>query len=263
MSKSEISTQQRHKRILFQLNQTGQMLVEDLAAQLDVSPSTVRRDLAQMELQGLLRRFHGGAELVQPLLYEPFRHNITFSNQEGVNANEKRRIAQAAAEMIKSGETVAFSSGTTTTQITRFLGHVKDITIVTNTVNVAMELSQRQDINVFVTGGYLAGGWFSLVGETAIQAIRSLYVEKVFIGLNGIDTVTGLTSHYVDEASIVRAMIQQAHQKIVVADHSKIGVTARARICEIDKIDLLITDTGTSLEQKSAFEEAGIQVIRV
>jgi len=263
MSKSELSTQERYKRILIQLNQTGQMLVEDLAVHLDVSPSTVRRDLTQMEQQGLLRRFHGGAELVQPLLYEPFRHSINFSNQEGVNADEKRRIAQAAAEMIQSGETIAFSAGTTTTQIARFLGHVKDITLVTNTVNVAMELSQRQDIKVFVTGGYISGGWFSLVGETAIHAIQTLYVDKAFVGLNGIDAVNGLTSHYVDEAAIVRTMIRQARQKIVVADHTKIGVTARSRIREIDKIDILITGIETSEEQAAAFAGMGVQVLRV
>lgn len=263
MSKSELSTPERYKRILIHLNQKGQMLVEDLATHLNVSPSTIRRDLTQMESQGLLRRFHGGAELLQPLLYEPFRHSINFSNQEGVNADEKRRIAQAAAEMIKSSETIAFSSGTTTTQIARFLGHVKDITIMTNTVNVAMELSQRQDIKVFVTGGYISGGWFSLVGETAIHAIQSLYADQAFVGLNGIDAVNGLTSHYVDEAAIVRAMIQQARKKIVVADHSKIGMTTRARICEIDKIDILITGVETPIEQASVFEQAGIQVIRV
>lgn len=239
------------------------MLIEDLATRLDVSPSTIRRDLTQMELQGLLRRFHGGAKLVQPLLYEPFRHSINFSNQEGVHADEKLRIAQAAAEMIQPGETIAFSSGTTTTQITRFLSHIKDITIMTNTVNVAMELSQRQDIKVFVTGGYISDGWFSLVGETAIHAIQSLYVDKVFIGLNGIDAVNGLTSHYVEEAAIVRTMIQQARMKIVVADHSKIGVTTHSRICGIDTVDILITGIETPAEQTSAFEQAGIQVMHV
>ncbi|MBK8024723.1 MAG: DeoR/GlpR transcriptional regulator [Chloroflexi bacterium] len=263
MSKSAASTQDRYRRILILLNQKGQVLVEDLANQLDISPSTVRRDLTQMELQGLLRRTHGGAELVQPLLYEPFRYSITFSNQEGVNTDEKRRIAQAAAELVQSGETIAFSAGTTTTQITRYLGHLKNIAIVTNTVNVAMELSQQQDIRVFVTGGYLSGGWFSLVGDTAIQSIRSVYFDKVFIGLNGIDSKNGLTSHYIDEAAIVRTMIQQAKEKIVVADHAKIGVTARARICETQEIDLLITDTGTSPEQAEAFEAIGVRVLRV
>lgn len=263
MSKPELSTYERHKQILLHLNQRGQIMVEDLATILDVSPSTVRRDLTQMENQGLLRRLHGGAELVQPLLYEPFRHSINFSNQEGVNRDEKRRIAEAAAEMIQSGETIAFTAGTTTTQITRYLGHIKDITIVTNTVNVAMELSQRQDITVFVTGGYISTGWFSLVGETAIQAIKSLYFDKVFIGLNAIHVENGLTSHYVDEAAIVRAMIQQARTKIVVADHTKIGMTARAKICEIDKIDVLITDNQVPDDQVAAFEKGGVQVLRV
>jgi DeoR family transcriptional regulator of aga operon len=262
MSKSDLSTQQRHEQILHHLNQNGQVLVDNLAIVLDVSPSTVRRDLTEMENQGLLRRFHGGAELLQPLLYEPFRYSINFNNQETVNSEEKRRIAKAAAEMIKSGETVAFSAGTTTTQITRYLAHVKDITLVTNTVNVAMELSQRQDVKVFVTGGYLSTGWFSLVGDAAVQAIRSLYFDKVFIGVNGIDASSGLTSHYVDEATIVRTMIQQAKQKIVVADHTKIGVTARAVICEASKVDILITDQLTPNEQVEAFENLGLRIIR-
>lgn len=260
MSKAD---QERYKQIMIHLNQYGQILVDDLAEKLDVSPSTIRRDLTQMERQGLLRRFHGGAELIQPLLYEPFRNSVTFSNQEGMNSEEKRRIAKAAAEMIQPGEIVAFTAGTTTTQITRYLGHVSDITIVTNTVNVAMELSQRQDITVFVTGGYLSGGWFSLVGDAALQAIKSLYFDRVFIGLNGIDAENGLTSFYVDEAAIVRGMIHQSNQKIVVADHTKIGVTTRARICEINKIDILITDAQVSAEQVAAFENVGVKVIRV
>lgn len=261
MPKLDQSTQDRHREILVQLNQNGQVLVEDLAAHLDVSPSTIRRDLTQMERNGLLRRFHGGAELVQPLLYEPFRHSITYSNQEGVRFAEKSRIAKVAADMVQSGETVAFTAGTTTTQITRYLGHVSDITFVTNTVNVAMELSQRQDIAVFVTGGYLTPGWFSLVGNTAIQSIRSLYYDRVFIGLNGIDAAHGLTSHYVDEAAIVRAMIQQANQKIVVADSSKIGETARAVICQINEVDVVITDDQAPAAQVAAIEEAGVKVI--
>jgi DeoR family transcriptional regulator of aga operon len=262
-SKHELSTEERHKRILVHLNQKGQVQVDELAAVLEVSPSTVRRDLSQIEQQGLLRRFHGGAELVQPLLYEPFRHNITFSNQEGVHADEKRRIAQLAAEMVQPGEVISFTSGTTTTQITRFLGHLKDITIVTNTINVAMELSQRQDIKIFVTGGFVNDGWFSLVGESAIHALRSLYADKAFIGINGIDPQNGLTTHFMDEAAVVRAMIEQAKVRIVVADHSKIGFTARAHICGIERIDLLITDTAASPEHIEAFEARGLRVITV
>lgn len=263
MSKSDLLTQQRHEQILHHLNQNGQVLVDDLASILDVSPSTIRRDLTEMESRGFLRRFHGGAELVQPLLYEPFRHSINFSNQEMVNTDEKRRIAKAAAMMIQSGETIAFTAGTTTTQITRYLAHVKKVTLVTNTVNVAMELSQRQDITVFVTGGYLSMGWFSLVGDTAVQAIKSLYFDRVFVGVNGIDVTSGLTSHYVDEATIVRTMIQQAKQKIVVADHTKIGATTRAMICEANKVDMLITGLEAPDDQVAAFEGLGLQVLRV
>jgi DeoR/GlpR family transcriptional regulator of sugar metabolism len=131
-----------------------------------------------------LRRTHGGALPIEPLFYEPFRHDRSFQDQVGKFADEKRRIAMAAAEFISPGDTIAVTAETTTTEVIRSLSGLRGITVITNTVNVAMELSARKDIDVFVTGGHLRGDWFSLVGPAAIASIKNLFVDVLFVGVN-------------------------------------------------------------------------------
>src|SRR5258708_762000 len=160
----------RSEHLLKILRQTGSVSVEALCEQLGVSVATVRRDLQTLQKRGLLRRTHGGAEILEPLLYEPFRHDSTFQDQLTKQADEKRRIGAAAANLVPEGAVIALTAGTTTTEVIRNLKHRTGITVVTNTVNVAMELSQQQNLKVLVTGGYLRGDWFSLVGRSAARA---------------------------------------------------------------------------------------------
>jgi DeoR family transcriptional regulator of aga operon len=135
--------------------------------------------------------------------------------------------------------------------------------VVTNTVNVAMELSQRRDLNVMVTGGHLRGDWFSLVGPIAEQSLQQIFTDKVFVGVNGIDAEHGLTCHNPDEAATNRMMVKSSRMRIAVADSSKLGVTATHRICELDVVNLLITDTGASDEAIGPFLRRSIEVRRV
>ena len=128
----------RHEQILHQVLREGSVEVESMAAQMGVSPSTVRRGLRDLESRGLLRRTHGGAVPVEAPLYEPFRYDASFQEQEGLRAEEKRRIGFAAASLIRDGETIAISAGTTATQVARCLRSRLGITIVTNAVNIAM-----------------------------------------------------------------------------------------------------------------------------
>jgi DeoR family transcriptional regulator, aga operon transcriptional repressor len=256
-------TGQRAQSILHELHRSGSITVEELATKFNVSTITIRRDLVELEQKGLLRRVHGGAIPVQQLLYEPFRHDSSFQEQVERQVDEKRRIGLAAAELIENGDTVAFTAGTTTTQATRSIGNNKHITVVTNTVNVAMELSQRSEINVFVTGGFLRGGWFSLVGPSAINAMSQIFVDKVFIGVNGIHAEHGLTAYHPEEAAFNRAMIEQARQKIVLADHTKLGKIVTSLIYPTKGIDTLITDSGASEESIAPFIALGMKVIRV
>lgn len=249
--------------ILRELRQAGTVSVEALRDKLEVSMATVRRDLQELEDRGLLRRTHGGAIPIEPLFYEAFRHDRSFQDQVGSFAEEKRRIAVAAAELISTGDTIALTAGTTTTEVVRSLHTHSGITVVTNTVNVAMELSNRKDIHVFVTGGHLRGDWFSLVGSAAVSTMSGVFVDLLFIGVNGIDAEQGLTCFNSDEVEINRSMVRQAKRKIAVADHSKLGVVANWQICTTDKIDMLITDTGATDQMVYPFIAKGIEVRRV
>jgi len=249
--------------ILRELRQAGSISVEALRDKLEVSMATVRRDLQELEDRGLLRRTHGGAISIEPLFYEAFRHDRSFQDQVGSFAEEKRRIALAAAELISPGDTIALTAGTTTTEVVRSLHLLGGITVVTNTVNVAMELSNRKDIHVFVTGGHLRGDWFSLVGATAVATMSGVFVDLLFVGVNGIDAEQGLTCFNSDEVEINRSMVRQAKRKIAVADHSKLGVVANWQICTTDKIEMLITDIGATEHMVEPFIAKGIEVRRV
>jgi DeoR family transcriptional regulator of aga operon len=253
----------RTDQILRELQRSGSVSIEFLCSLLDVSVATVRRDLQDLEEQGLLRRTHGGAVSIEPLFYEPFRHDSSFQEQIGRYAEEKRRIALAAAEMVNDGDTIALTAGTTTTEVVRSVRNHQGVTVVTSTINVAMELVKRKDLEVFVTGGYLRGDWFSLVGPTAGWAMSQIYVDKVFLGVNGIDAQKGLTSGNNGEAAINRIMVNQAKQRIVVADHSKLGAVSTYRFCGADEVQVLITDTGATDAAVKPFRERGIEVRRV
>jgi len=260
--KKRSGTAHRTDQILRFLQQSGAASVEEFCALLDVSIATVRRDLQELETRGLLRRTHGGAATVGPLLYEPFRSDSSFRDQMELCADEKRRIAIAAADLIQDGDTVSLTAGTTTTEVVRSIRHRRDITVVTNTVNVAMELSQRADLKVIVTGGSLRCNWFSLVGPLAAHALEQVFPDKLFIGANGVDAERGLTCHNSDEAATNRVMVQHAKKKIAVADHTKFGVVATHRICGLEDVDLLITDSGATDETIAPFAALGVKVIR-
>ena len=263
MASRRFPTGERGQLILEQLLRTGAVSIDEVCERFGVSVATARRDLDVLERQGRLRRTHGGATALEPLFYEPFRHVSTFHDQVEQHAEEKRRIAMAAAELVEDGDTVAVTAGTTTTQVTRSLPLQKKITIVTNTVNVAMELSNRPDISIFVTGGFMHGGWFSLVGMPAVQAMRGIFVDKVFIGANGVHADHGLTAFHPDEAGFNSVMVAQARKKIVVADRSKLGVIATHVFCAPEAIDMLITDEGATDQHVAPFVKKGIDVKRV
>ncbi len=255
--------QARLAAILTALQQSGSVSVDGLSKEFDVSVVTIRRDLDTLEGQGLLRRKHGGAVSMEPLFYEPFRNDRSFQLQVERFADEKRRIGRAAAALINEGEIIALTPGTTTTEVIRGIPFNHKITVVTSTVNVAMELSKRKDLQVFVTGGHLRGEWFSLVGPTATQSLSNLVIHTLFIGADGIDTNCGVTCFSPDEAQLNSTLVKRAQRKIAVVDHSKFGVMAGWCICPTADLDMIITDTGAAEDVIAPFEQEQIQVLRV
>jgi len=262
MARENSTTTQRSEQILQELLRNGEVAVDSLARQLHVSGATIRRDLAELERQGLLRRNHGGAVPVAPMLYEPFRHLSSFQEQEEKCAAEKRRIGLLAANLISDGEIIAIGAGTTTTQVARSIRHRKGITVLTNALNVAMELSHLAEIKVCMTGGYLSGDWFALVGDVAQRNVGEMFVDKVFIGVDGIHPEHGLTTNYPDQAAIHRAMMKQARQRIVVADHRKVGLVGTTLIWPAADFEILITDKATTNKAIALFTAKNITVLR-
>lgn len=253
----------RQEFILRQLQETGSVTVEELCARLGASLATIRRDLEDLEDRSLLRRTRGGAVPIGPLFYEPFRHDLSFQDKVSSFAEEKRRIAQAAAALVQSGQTIALSGGTTTTEVMRSLKVLSGITIITNTVNVAMELSNRKDIEVVVTGGHLRGNWFTLVGPLATAATERLFSDIMFIGVDGIDPKQGLTCMNSSEAEVLRNLVSRTKKKVVVADSSKIGTVSNWLLCPTAEVNMLITDKSANAEAIELFKNMGIEVVLV
>jgi len=259
-----VKSDHRHDDILSELRKKGSVSLEELIRHLGASAASIRRDLAKLEKKGLIRRTHGGATLVEPLLYEPFRYDSLFQTRVQHRAAEKRRIGLAAADLIQEHETVGFTAGTTTTQVARVVRNRHNLRIITNAVNIAMELCNCAGLQTFVTGGFVQwAGSFSLIGQASINFLNEIYMDKVFVSVCGLDAVRGVTVIEPEEALTFRAMIRQAKRTIVVADSSKLGVVAPARICSASEIHLLITDTRAREDALAPFLEHGIEVRRV
>jgi len=261
-----MSVRQQHRddRILKLLLHKGTVTVEELIAALGASAPSIRRDLTRLEGKGLIRRTHGGAALVQELLYEPFRYDTAFQTREHRFVKEKRHIGLAAAELIAENETISLTAGTTTTWVARSLRHRSNITIVTNAVNIGMELCNMPGLRVHLTGGYVRWPWsFSLIGPASIAILNDMFVDKVFLSVSGLDAIRGATTNESDETLTFRTMVKQAKQVIVVADSTKLGVVTPSLICPIEDVDVLVTDAGASDEIVAAFTSKDIRVIRV
>ncbi len=257
-------THNRANQILHLLLQKGTSSVDDLAVTVDASPASVRRDLIKLERRGLVNRTHGSVELAGKLTYEPFRFDAAFPLREERFAEEKRRIALAAAEMVAEGDTIALSPGTTTTQVARSLRHREGIHVVTTAVNIGMELSSLPNAHVTLTGGSIRWpGSFSMVGATAFHSLQRLNFDKVFMGATGVHPEHGLTVIESDEALILGEMVKHGRQIIAVTDASKVGMISANQVCEPGKIHTIITDDSVDAEMVELFRAQGIQVVIV
>jgi len=247
----------RLSAILERLSDGGTVGVAELCADLDVSAATIRRDLEQLELQHLLKRTHGGA-VAEGVAYElPLRYKGARHQEE------KRRIAAEAAERVQDGMSVGLTGGTTTTEVARAIVDRRRLTVVTNALNIAGELAVRPSLKLVVTGGVARSESYELVGPLAEQALEGLNLDVVFLGVDGISAEAGLTTHHEVEAHTNLALIRRARSSVVVADSSKIGRAAFARICDVGEVDELITDVLADRPVLEALAETGVVVTTV
>jgi DeoR family transcriptional regulator of aga operon len=248
----------RLSAILERLADGGTVDVGQLAADLSASPATIRRDLAALERQRLLARTHGGA-VAHAVSYElPLRY-------KGVRyAEEKRRIAEAAAALISEGMAVGLTGGTTATEVARAIAdRQQQLTIVTNALNIASELGVRPNIKLIVTGGLARNQSYELSGPIAEASLAGLNLDIAFIGVDGVDAKAGCTTHEEVEAHTNGVMIRHARRVVLVADRSKVGKVTFAQICEAAAVDELISDTEADAAAVRALSDAGVHVTLV
>jgi DeoR family transcriptional regulator, aga operon transcriptional repressor len=254
----------RAKEILRLLLRHGKTSIEELTTALSASPASIRRDLVRLETQGLVHRTHGGAMLTGRSVYEPFRFDASFHVREDRFAAEKQRIAQAAASLVQEHDTIGLSAGTTTTLVAKQLQHRRRIHVITNAVNIGMELSSTTNVETTLTGGSMRwAGAFSLIGPAAIETLCMFVMDRLFLSVTGLDPERGATIIEPEEAAVSRVMVKQAREVIVVADSSKIGMVSPSVICAAREIDQLITDDGIAEETAAALEAGGVRITRV
>lgn len=227
----------------------------NLAKQLAVSEVTIRMDLDVLEKQGLLFRTHGGAILNPKTGYER-----AYQDEELSFPEEKRRIGWRASQLVSDGDTVILDVGTTVMEVARQLVRYKDLTVVTNALNVATWLENYAQITVIVTGGTLRATQHSLVNPYADLVLERVHADIAFIGANGIDVRYGVTNVNIPEAEMKNRFLKASRRQILVADSSKIGNVARAKVGDLDDFDLLITDDQADPEQVRLIQEAGLPV---
>jgi DeoR family transcriptional regulator, aga operon transcriptional repressor len=243
--------------IIERLSGNGSVGVAALAAELGVSTATIRRDLHLLERQRFLARTHGGA-LAQGLVFElPLRYR--GARQQ----DEKRRIAREAANRVSDGAFIGLTGGTTTTEVARALVERQRLAVVTNALNIASELAVRPNLKLVVTGGVARPESYELVGPLADESLAELNLDTAFVGVDGITAAEGLTTHHEVEAHTNRTLIERARHVVVVADASKVGRVAFARICPARDVDELITDTNADPAALGALAAQGVRVVTV
>ncbi|QAT50791.1 DeoR/GlpR transcriptional regulator [Caproiciproducens sp. NJN-50] len=250
--------EERLQKIAGYVQNKSRASVQELCVLFQVSDSTIRRDLTELENRNLLKRTHGGAVYLQSVGFEP-----TYSEKEDQFRNEKALIAQRAAELIKDGDSLMIDSGTTTLYLASELSRFKDLTVVTNSILLLQKLSSIKDINIMSTGGILRTNTMALAGPLAEESLNRIRVDKAFIATNGIDMNVGLTTPNVVEASIKQKMMSVADQVYILADHTKIGHISFAKFGSVSEIDACITGNAISENQKIEFEKNNVRLYLV
>jgi DeoR family fructose operon transcriptional repressor len=246
--------EERKQQILHVLQRAPAVRVADLGQSLGASVASIRRDLADLQRSGLLKRTHGGAISNTLAMAE-----LSLAAKTDRYQPEKAAIAAMAARLIDTGDTVLLDSGSTTREIALKLRHRRRISVVTNALNIGWELASS-DVELVLTGGHIRPGILSQVGPIAEQSIAGLHVDKLFLAANGVDLDKGITTPNLVEAQTKRAMIESAGEIILVADHSKFGRVTFGHICGLDRIHTIITDEGVPNEVAAAIEQRGIKV---
>jgi len=249
------SITERHRIILKILGENEHVNVQELSSEMKVSEVTIRKDLKLLEDKNLLFRTHGGASKVNP-----YTNDKPVAVKERLNAEEKQIIARTAATMIGNNDSIIIGSGTSMLALARAIHPEVRLTVITSALNVALELSHHLNVEVLQLGGQLRQNSSSVMGPYAEQILADISCGMLFLGVDGIDMEVGLTTTSLMEARLNQKMMDAAQITVVLADSSKFGKRGLGKICQIDQIQHIITDSGISSELVKMLEEKGVSV---
>ena len=253
-----INLAERHQYILNKLQKDGNLNVVQLCKELKVSTVTIRKDLKLLEEKSLLFRTHGGATMNNPYIVDR-----PVKVKEKIQSNEKIKIGEAAATLIENHDSVIIASGTTVLALAKAIQPKEGLTIITSALNVAFELMKFPSIEVIQLGGLVRKSSSSVMGNYAENILDDFFCTKLFLGVDGIDLDFGLTTTSAMEAHLNKQMIRISQKTIVLADSTKFGRRGFGKICGLDEIDMIITDSGVSPQMVQNLEALGITVIIV
>jgi DeoR family transcriptional regulator of aga operon len=248
----------RHKAILIELEKEGYVRVSELSETLGVSEVTIRKDLKELERRKLLFRNHGSASPISALIND--RH---IDEKEKVQVEEKLRIAEAANRLLEKDDRIIVASGTTVLAFAQKISMKEPLTVITPSVKISLNLCYKNNIEIIQLGGAMRKSSVSAIGPQAEALLEDLMCNKLFIGVDGIDIDFGLTTSNIAEAHLNQCMIRAAQKVIVLADSSKFGKRGFGKICNINQIHQIITDTNAPANAIQFMEEKGIEVTLV
>lgn len=252
---SSVMIPERWDRIIGLVQNQGRASVEEIAQALGISPPTVRRDLARIEARGLIRRTWGGAAPARAL-----PPGITLAESRRVHPAAKAQIGRVAAALVAPGDCILLDGGFTTHELARQLD-TDDVTVVTNSLDVARLVAARRESRLVVLGGQLLVESGTLVGPATQRQLADLVADRAFLGANAISPEAGLCADIELTAETKRAMVAAARQVVVVADHSKLGRSALYRVAPVESISALVTDDRADTAILEAFRAVGVEVI--
>lgn len=259
-----MSQQQRLNIVLELVSERGNVSIAEVSEALDVSTATVRRDLNTLAEQRLVTRTHGGASALGSGYELPLQYKIARQ------AEAKVAIAKAVSELIEPGEAIGLNGGTTTSEVARMLGRSErfrshgdspGVTIVTNALNVAYEMSVRDHVKIVVTGGVPRRQSYELVGPLVSESLRAFSMDTAVLGIDGLSASFGITTLHEGEAEASRAIAARARRVIVAADSTKLGRVTFAQICRLADIDVLVTDRTVEPGMADELSDAGVELV--
>lgn len=250
-----INITERHQFIINKVQKEGYVNVLDLCKALDVSSVTIRKDLKLLEDKHLLFRTHGGATV-----NNPYMTDRPVNEKEKLQASEKAKIGAAAAKLVQPNDSIVIASGTTVLALAKSIHPIESLTVITSALNVALELVRHKDIEILQLGGVVRKSSSSAVGSYSENILNDFFCSTFFLGVDGIDLEFGLTTTNSMEAHLNRRMIAISQKTVVLADSTKFGKRGFGKICGLEEIDHVITDTGISNHIASTLESMGVEV---